>query len=95
MKNALILSTIFFVGIAQAQEVSKVQVEVYCVKLEDAVDSLTKNYKEMVYWSGSSKQGEYLLFLNKNTRTWSLGTTNGVLYCSLGEGTGFVEVKQP
>lgn len=67
--------------------------ELQCAPLEAVVGGLTKDYKEMIRWSGTSKKLEYLLFLNPTTKTWSLGMTDGNLYCNLGEGTGFVEVE--
>ena len=47
----------------------------------------------MVRWAGSKDRLEYLLFLNPQTKTWSLGFTDGKTFCSLGEGVGFVEVN--
>lgn len=67
--------------------------ELSCFPLQDVVTSLTKDYKEMVRWAGSKDRLEYLLFLNPQTKTWSLGFTDGKTFCSLGEGVGFVEVN--
>lgn len=76
-----------------AQETKRATVEVVCLELPSAVESLEKNYKEQVSWSGTGKNITYLLFSNNTTKTWSLGMTDGTVYCSLGEGTGFVDVK--
>lgn len=78
---------------SSAQETKKIAVEVVCLELSSAVESLEKNYKEQVSWSGNGKNITYLLFSNNTTKTWSLGMTDGIIFCSLGEGTGFVDVK--
>lgn len=86
----LLITFLAFPAVLSAQTL---RTELQCAPLEAVVSGLTKGYKEMIRWSGTSKKLEYLLFLNPTTKTWSLGMTDGNLYCSLGEGTGFVEVE--
>lgn len=86
----LFITFLAFPAVLSAQTL---KAELQCAPLESVVETLTKNHKEMIRWSGTSKRLEYLLFLNKESKSWSLGMTDGTLYCSLGEGVGFVEIE--
>lgn len=86
----LLITFLAFPAVLSAQTL---RTELQCAPLEAVVEALTKNHKEMIRWSGTSKKLEYLLFLNKEKQSWSLGMTDGTLYCNLGEGVGFVEVE--
>lgn len=93
MKNLLLAAALSFSVAAHSQEPKILRAELQCFPLKTVLDGLKNSHKEMVRWAGQGNRLEYLLLVNPKTKTWSLGMTDGTLYCSLGEGTGFVEVE--
>jgi hypothetical protein len=92
MKKILffLLSLSYVVASAEGILTSK---EVYCDKPETIIGLLKgKDYEEIPLWFGkerTSKAPNYMLFVNHETKSWTMIQFNNELACVLGAGENF------
>lgn len=91
MKHILIFLTSLVVFSVIAQPVTTKK-EVYCDKTETLIPILkSKDYEEVPIWFGKAdgKMPNYSLFVNQETRSWTIIQFNNELACVLGTGESF------
>ena len=99
MKHILIFLTSLVVSVVIAQPVTTKK-EVYCDKTETLISVLKgRDFEESPIWIGKEKDSKapnYSLFVNQETKTWSIIQFNKETACVLGAGEGFnVPSKKP
>ena len=74
-------------SVANAQSSVQLDKTVTCSTLKMIVEQLTGIYKEEPHWSGVSAYSKYIMFVNPETRAWTLVeySDNGVA-CIIGTG---------
>lgn len=86
MKRILLLS-LFFTGLAQADESVVVDKKVVCNWTKPLLENLAQTYKEEPVWLGQSgKETRYSLFINPDTGAWTLVQFNQEIACVIGAG---------
>jgi hypothetical protein len=91
MKHILLLS-LFAVGTIANAELLTTKKEVYCDKTEDMISILkSEKFEEAPIWlgKGDSKAPNYSLFVNPETRSWTIIQFNNELACVLGSGESY------
>ena len=92
MKYILIFLTSLVATTALAQPATTKK-EVYCDKTETIISILKgRDYEESPIWIGKekdSKASNYSLFVNQETKTWTIIQFNKETACVLGAGEGF------
>lgn len=90
MKYILLLLTLIF-GVAVAQTIN-LQKTVECISTEVMLRGLSgSNYKEKPIWTGTESDtpvamSKYGLFVNDDTKTWTLIQFDDTIACVLGSG---------
>ena len=86
MKRILLLS-LFFAGLAQADEPVVIDKKVVCNWTKPLLENLAKKHGEEPVWLGQgNEQGRYTLFVNPNTGAWTLVQFNKEVACVIGAG---------
>ena len=98
MKYILIFLTFLTFSAAFAQGTTKK--EVYCDKTETVISDLKgRDYQEDPIWLGKekdSKMPNYMLFVNHETKSWTIIQFNNEFACVLGIGKGYNTIaKKP
>lgn len=91
MKHFLIFLTSLVVGTALAQPVTTKK-EVQCDKTDVMISILKgKDFEEVPIWlgKGDSKAPNYSLFVNAETKSWTIIQFNNELSCVLGSGESY------
>ena len=92
MKHILISLT-SMVAITASAQLATTKKEVYCDKIETMISILKgRDYEESPIWFGTekdSKASNYSLFINQETKTWTIIQFNKETACVLGAGEGF------
>ena len=85
--SALLLSSVATVCNAQLVEIQK---PVQCGPTDKLFTELMKEYQEQLYWAGAGEKvgSNYVLWVNAETKTWTLTQSNKDVSCILGTGTG-------
>jgi hypothetical protein len=96
MKHILILSLLAIGLAANAQSVTTKK-EVYCDKTEDMLSILkSEKFEETPIWlgKGDGKAPNYSLFVNTETKTWTIIQFNNELACVLGSGESYKTITK-
>ena len=91
MKQFLIFLTSLLVGTASAQLVISNK-EVQCEKTDVMISVLKgKDFEEVPIWlgKGDSKAPNYSLFVNAETKSWTIIQFNNEMSCVLGSGESY------
>ena len=91
MKHFLIFLISWLVGTAFAQPITTKK-EVQCDKTETMIAVLKgKDFEEVPIWfgKGDGKAPNYSLFVNAETRSWTIIQFNNELSCVLGSGENY------
>jgi len=95
MKYYFLLPVMLVLGIAVAQSVT-VQKSVECADTATLLLGLSgSNYKEKPVWLGvepGTNASKYSLFVNQETKSWTLIQFNDKIACVLGTGTESTQV---
>jgi len=97
MKYILIFLTslVCLMVVAQPMTTKK---EVYCDKTERMISELrSQDYQEQPIWLGKepdSKTPNYTLFVNQETKSWTIIQFNNELACVLGAGQGYSTITK-
>ena len=93
MKHILISLTSMLAVTASAQ-LATTKKEVYCDKTETMISVLKgQDFEESPIWFGTekdSKTSNYSLFVNQQTKTWTIIQFNKETACVLGSGEDFI-----
>ena len=93
MKHILIFLT-STVAITASAQLATTKKEVYCDKTETMISVLkSRDYEESPIWIGKEKDSKapnYSLFVNQETKTWTIIQFNKETACVLGAGESFV-----
>ena len=96
MKHFLIFLTSLFVGIAFSQPLTTKK-EVQCDKTDVMIAVLKgKDFEEVPIWigKGESKAPNYSLFVNAETKSWTIIQFNNELSCVLGSGESYTVLNR-
>ena len=91
MKQFLIFLTSLLIGTVWAQPITTKK-EVYCDKTDTIISILKgKDFEEVPIWLGKSDENtpNYSLFVNTETRSWTIIQFNNNLACVLGAGESY------
>jgi hypothetical protein len=91
MKHVLIFLTSLLI-FTVAAEPTATKKEVYCDKTETIISILKgKDFQEVPIWFGKSdaKAPNYTLFVNQETRSWTIIQFNNELACVIGTGESY------
>ena len=74
-------------SVANAQPLVQIDKTVTCSTLKNVVEQLSGVYKEEPNWSGSGAYSKYIMFVNPETRSWTLVEySNTGTACIIGTG---------
>jgi hypothetical protein len=90
MLNKLLIVLALLIPAAHAQEPVKVEKTIVCAGTEQILNNLTKNYKEVPLWGGHLPKSNVAVFVNAETKTWTLVQWNESAACIIDTGTGYV-----
>ena len=96
MKHILLLS-LLTIGLAATAQPVTTKKEVYCDKTEDLISVLkSEKFEEAPIWlgKGDSKAPNYSLFVNPETRSWTIIQFNNELACVLGSGESYKTITK-
>lgn len=78
----------------QAQEAATVEKPVLCAPTNPVLEKITKTYLEVPIWNGTLAKSNVTLFVNQQTKTWTLLQWNSAFACAIDAGTGY-ELRWP
>ena len=91
MKQLLLLTILPFCTLASAELITTTK-EVQCDNADTMISVLKgKNFEEVPIWlgKGDAKAPNYSLFVNSETRSWTIIQFNNELSCVLGSGESY------
>lgn len=95
MLAKIIAATLFALSLPTlSQEPATVEKPVVCAPTSPVLEKLVKTYQELPIWSASLAKSNVTLFVNHQTKTWTLLQWNTTLACLLDAGTGY-ELRWP
>jgi hypothetical protein len=90
MLKQLLLALTLLTTAAYAQEPVKLEKTVVCADAQQVLDNLNKKYSEVPLWGGHLSQSNVAVFVNAETKTWTIVQWNETLACVIDSGTGYV-----
>jgi hypothetical protein len=75
---------------AQDSEVTQMQKNVFCSQTQLVLDSIVKEHKELPLWASKLSNSNIALFVNYDTKTWTLLQWNDQLACIIEIGKGYI-----
>lgn len=85
-KLAVVMILILTSLVSNAREPVNSKKPVVCADPKTVFEGLTADSEEQPFWSGSSNNTKFILFVNTRTKTWSLVEYNDKTACVLGVG---------
>lgn len=74
---------------AQEPQVIEMQKNVFCYQTQLVLDRIVKEYKELPLWASKLSNSNMTLFVNYDTKTWTLLQWNEDLACVIETGKGY------
>ena len=91
MLKKVLLGVLFLPALVVAQQQGPVRVEkpVLCTSTEIVMSEITKNYKEVPIWGSQLGDSNISLFVNPDTKTWTLIQWNSDFACVIDTGQDY------
>lgn len=91
MLKGAILGVLFLPALVVAQQQGPVRVEkpVMCASTEDILPEIYKQYREIPIWGSQIEDSKIALFVNPETKTWSIIQWNDQVACAIEAGTNY------
>ena len=90
MLAKILLALALLASTAYAQEPVKLEKTVVCAGTQQVLDNLTKKYGEVPLWGGHLANSNIAVFVNPETKTWTVLQWTGTAACVIDTGTGYV-----
>lgn len=90
LPKILLTLALFASTTISAQEPIKLEKTVFCLNTEQVLNNILNKHKELPLWGATLTNSNVAIFVNPQTKTWTLLQWNENLACVVDMGTGYL-----